>query len=88
VAHDVVVAGLPVTVEAIPYRDAADFEGRLEASRPALACVDPTLQKAVPEIVVAARRRSVLTADGSRGLEAACRWRWWPSPAAPGWWST
>ena len=71
VAHDVVVAGLPVKVEAIPYRDAADFESRLEATRPALAYVDPALQKAVPEIVVASRRRGVLTADGSRGLVEA-----------------
>ena len=31
VARDVVVAGLPVKVEAIPFRDAADFEARLEA---------------------------------------------------------
>jgi len=71
VAHDVVVAGLPVKVEAVPYRDAADFEGRLEASRPALAYVDPSLQKVVPEIVLATRRRGVLTADGSRGLVEA-----------------
>jgi len=71
VARDVVVAGLPVRVEAIPFRDAADFEGRLEAARPALAYVDPTLLKAVPEIVQATRRRGVLSADGSRNLVEA-----------------
>ena len=71
VSRDVVVAGLPVKVEAVPYRDAADFAARLDTLRPALAYVDLALLRAVPDIVKATRRRGVLTADGSRSLVEA-----------------
>jgi hypothetical protein len=71
VSRDVVVAGLPVRVEAMPYRDAADFEARLGAVRPALAYVDLALGRTVPDILQATRRRGVLTAAGSRSLVEA-----------------
>jgi len=71
VSRDVVVAGLPVKVEAVPFRDGADLEARLEAARASLIYVDPALIRAVPEIAQAAARRSVLSADGSRGLVEA-----------------
>jgi hypothetical protein len=71
VSRDVVVAGLPVRVEAVPYHDAADFEARLDALKPSLAYVDPILARAVPDIVQVTRRRGVLTADGSRVMVEA-----------------
>ena len=71
VSRDVVVAGLPVRVESVPYRDAADLEARLDALHPALSYVDSALVRAVPDIVQVTRRRGVLTADGSRSLVEA-----------------
>jgi hypothetical protein len=47
VAHDVVVAGLPVRVEVLPYRDATSLDARLEGIRPALVYVDQALAHAV-----------------------------------------
>lgn len=71
VSRDVVVAGLPVRAEVVPFRDAADLESRLDALKPALAYVDPALLPAVGDIVKATRRRGILSADGSRGLVEA-----------------
>jgi YfiR/HmsC-like len=71
VSRDVVVAGLPVRVEAVPYRDAADLETRLDGLHAAIACVDPSLAGATAEIAQVTRRRSVLTATSSRNLVEA-----------------
>ncbi len=71
VARAAVVSGLPVKVESLPYRDVPELEARLRELHPALACVDPSLAPAVPDIVQASRRLGVLTADGSRTLVEA-----------------
>ena len=71
VAHDVVVAGLPVRVEVLPYRDATSLDARLEGIRPALVYVDQALAHAVAEIVQVTRRRGVLTAEGSKSMVEA-----------------
>jgi len=71
VSRDVVVAGLPVKVEAVGYRDAADLEARLEAGHATLAYVDPALVRAAPDIAQAAARHGVLSADGSRAMVEA-----------------
>jgi len=71
VAHEVVVGGLPVRIEGVPYRDAPELEARFGGRRPSLAYIDPGLSLAVGEITQSARRRGVLTADGSRALVEA-----------------
>jgi hypothetical protein len=71
VAHDVVVAGLPVRVKAAPYRDAAELELRLEAVRAALVHVDSALQKVVPEIAAVTHRKGVLSGASGRSLVEA-----------------
>jgi hypothetical protein len=68
VARQVVTAGLPVEVLALPYRDAADFEARLEAAAPTCLYVCDALRPAVKEIASAARRRAALAASASREM--------------------
>ena len=71
VAHDVVVAGLPVRAEVLPYRDPAGLDGKLEGLRPALVYLDAALAGAVDEILHVTRRRGALTADGSKAMAEA-----------------
>jgi hypothetical protein len=68
VARDVVVAGLPVRVEALAWHDSASLAQRLAAVRPAVLYVDGALAPAVPEIVELSRRRGVLTAGAARPM--------------------
>ena len=63
---EVLVRGRSVKVQALPYRDAADLDARLEALRPALVCVDESLASEVHEVARVTRRRHVLSAAGSR----------------------
>jgi hypothetical protein len=71
VARDVVVSGLPVTVEELAYRNPAELEGRLEALHPAMVYVDRALEGSVLEITRVTRGRGVLSADGSRAMVEA-----------------
>ncbi len=71
VSHDVVVAGLPVRVAVVPYRDPASLDARLEGIRAALVYVDHALAPAVADIVQVTRRRRVLTADGTKSMVEA-----------------
>jgi hypothetical protein len=71
VAQQVVAAGLPVEVLAVPYRDAADFEARLEAAAPTCLYVCDALQPVVKVIARAARQRAALAATSSREMVKA-----------------
>ncbi len=71
VAREVVAAGLPIQVTAIPFLGSADLEARLAASHATAAYVCQRLLPAVPEIARATRRRGVLSAAASRELVAA-----------------
>ncbi|HTP26689.1 MAG TPA: YfiR/HmsC family protein [Anaeromyxobacteraceae bacterium] len=66
VSREVVAAGLPVEVVAVPYRDATDFEARLAAAHPSAlyACVQ--LEPAAGIIARMTRRLHILSAAGSR----------------------
>jgi hypothetical protein len=68
VARQVVAAGLPVEVLRLPYRDAADFEARLEAAAPTCLYVCDALRPEVKEIARAARQHSALAATASREM--------------------
>jgi hypothetical protein len=71
VAREVVVSGLPVVVEEVPYRTAAELDAKLEASHPAMVYVDHALEVNLAEITQLTRRRGVLSADGSRSMVEA-----------------
>jgi hypothetical protein len=71
VAREVVVAGMPVEVVAVPYRDEADFESRLRAPSPACLYVCAGLELVVKEIAAATRRHAVVSAAGSKELVEA-----------------
>ena len=71
VAREVVVSGLPVAVEEVPFRSAADLDSKLESTRAALVYVDRALEGSLGEITQVTRRRAVLSADGSRSMVEA-----------------
>lgn len=71
VSQEVVAAGLPVRVVALPYHDAPDFESRLAAARPAalFACIH--LVPIVKSVARSTRLHHVLSATGSREMTEA-----------------
>jgi hypothetical protein len=71
VAREVVVSGLPVAVEEVPYRSVAELDARLESNRAAMVYVDHALEGDVSDITSVTRRRGVLSADGSRSMVEA-----------------
>jgi hypothetical protein len=71
VAREVVVSGLPVVVEEVPYRTAAELDAKLETSHSAMVYVDHALEANLAEITQLTRRRGVLSADGSRSMVEA-----------------
>lgn len=71
VSREVVAAGLPVEVVAVPYHGAADFEARLRAVAAAGLYVCRQLAPVVKEIAKAARSQAVLSAAGSREMAEA-----------------
>ncbi len=71
VSREVVAAGLPVEVVAVPYEDGADFEARLEAAAATSLYVCPRLEPMVKDIAKAARRHAVLSAAGSKEMVEA-----------------
>jgi hypothetical protein len=71
VAGDVVVAGRAVRAVAVPWRGAADLEARLGELRAAAAFVTGALAHDAGEVVRATRRRSTLSAAGSREMVEA-----------------
>lgn len=68
VAREVVVSGLPVEVEEVPFRSAADLDAKVTASRAALVYVDRALASEVAEITRITRVRRAITAAGTREL--------------------
>jgi hypothetical protein len=71
VSREVVVSGLPVAVEEVPYRTAAELDAKLESSHAAMVYVDRALEGSLGEITQLTRRRGVLSADGSRSMVEA-----------------
>jgi hypothetical protein len=71
VSREVVAAGLPIEVAAVPYHDAADFEVRLRAAAPTGLYVCARLDQAVKEIARISRRNAVLSAAGSKEMVEA-----------------
>jgi hypothetical protein len=71
VSREVVAGGLPVEVAAVPWRDAADFEARVAAARPAGVYVCGGLLGVAKEIARVTRRHGVLSAGASKDLVEA-----------------
>jgi len=71
VAREVVAAGLPIEVAAVPYHDAADFEARLRAMAPTGLYVCARLDQSVKEIARISRSNAVLSAAGSKEMVEA-----------------
>lgn len=68
VSREVIAAGLPVQVLAVPYHDAADFEVRLGRAAPACAFVCTCLGPMVKDVARATRRHAVLSMSGSKEM--------------------
>jgi hypothetical protein len=68
VSREVIAAGLPVQVLAVPYHDAADFEVRLGQAAPACVFVCTCLGPMVKDVARATRRHAVLSMSGSKEL--------------------
>ncbi|MFL5262929.1 MAG: YfiR/HmsC family protein [Anaeromyxobacteraceae bacterium] len=66
VSREVVAAGLPVEIAALPYRDPADFDARLAAAHPASVYACASLRGAAKEIARASRAHGALSATGQR----------------------
>lgn len=71
VSRDVVVAGLTVKSEVVPYRDQGRLDAAMELSRSAMVYADRALTSSVAEIAVVTRKRKVLSADGSKEMVEA-----------------
>lgn len=68
VSREVIAAGLPVKVLAVPYHDAADFEARLGRAAPACAFVCAWLEPMVKDVSRATQRHAVLSMSGSKEM--------------------
>ncbi len=68
VAGEVTVSGLPVEVEEVPFRSAADLDAKVTSSGAALVYVDRALAPELAEITRVTRVRSAVTAAGAREL--------------------
>jgi uncharacterized protein DUF4154 len=66
VSREVVAAGLPVEIAAVPYRDPADFDARLAAAHPASVYACASLRAAAKDIARASRAHGALSAAGQR----------------------
>lgn len=71
VAREVVAQGLPVKVEALPWRDAADFAGRLSERRFSAVHAGRGLQPVAEDLSRATRKARSLTFAPAREMVAA-----------------
>ena len=67
VAKEVVVSGLPVRVEEVPFRSPGELEAQLDGLHPALIEVDVSLASALPSLLHLSRHRGVST-SGTRAM--------------------